>query len=67
MPINLPLTLDQLAFALKQLPKNDVEELDLMLDKKLKQTVLKRGKTAYQEFKQGNTLSLNDIKQELNV
>ncbi len=65
--ITLPLTLEQLAFAIKQLPTDDVDRLDLLLDDKLKKTVLKRSKTAYQDFKQGNTLSLNQIKQEFNV
>ena len=41
-----------------------LEELDLMLDKKMEKSVLERGKTAWQEYKNGKTLTFNQLKQE---
>lgn len=64
---NHTLTLEQIALVLKNLPKDDIGELDLMLDDDLRKKVLARSKTADEEFRQGNTLSMKDIKQEFNV
>ena len=56
--IQIPLSLEQLAIALKQLPPEKLEDLEMMLDKKFRNSVLKRGKTAYQEYRRGETLTL---------
>ena len=64
---NMPLSLEQIAWGLKQLPPDDLEELDLMLDKDFKATILERGKTAWTEHKAGNTLTLDELKKELDV
>jgi len=62
--IQITLTLEQIVFALQRLSPKKLEELDLMLDKKLQKSVLERGKTAWQEYKDGKTLTLNQLKQE---
>ena len=62
--IKIPLSLEQLAIALGQLPSEKWEDLEMMLDKKFQKTVLKRGETAWQEYEKGKTLSLNQLKEE---
>jgi len=62
--IKIPLSLEQLAIALRQLPSEKWEDLEMMLDKKFQRTVLKRGETAWREYKKGKTLTLNQIKKE---
>ncbi|MEA3463569.1 MAG: hypothetical protein U9R14_00590 [Patescibacteria group bacterium] len=62
--IQIPLTLEQIVLALQQLSPKKLEELDLMLDKKMEKSVIERGKTAWQEYKDGKTLTLNQLKQE---
>ena len=65
--IQIPLSLEQLAIALKQLPPEKLEDLELMLDKKFGNMILKRGKTAWQEYREGKTLSLSRLKKELSL
>lgn len=62
--IQTPFTLEQIAITLRQLPKQQIEELELMLDKKFQKTILERGKTAWSEYQQGQTLSLNQLQKE---
>lgn len=62
--IKIPFTLEQIVLALQQLSPKKLEELDLMLDKKMEKSVLERGKIAWQEYKNGKTLTLNQLKQE---
>ena len=62
--IQIPLLLEQLAIALKQLPPEKLEDLEMMLDEKFKKLVLRRGKTAYQEYKKGKTLTLEQLKKD---
>lgn len=62
--IQIPLSLEQLAIALKQLPPAKWEDLELMLDKKFQKTILERGKTAWQEYKKGKTITLDQLKKE---
>lgn len=62
--IQIPLSLEQLAIALRQLPEEKLEDLELMLDKKFGKIILKRGKNAWQEYKEGGTLPLAQIRKE---
>lgn len=62
--IQIPFSLEQIAMALGKLSPAKWEELELMLDKKFQKTVLKRGKTAWQDYKKGNTIALNQLKKE---
>lgn len=62
--IQIPLSLEQLAIALKQLPPEKLADLEMMLDEKFRKLVLRRGKTAYQEYKKGKTLTLEQLKKE---
>ena len=62
--IQIPLSLEQLAIALKQLPPAKLEDLELMLDGKFKKLILKRGKTAWRDYRKGKTLSLAQLKKE---
>jgi len=62
--IQIPLSLEQLAIALKQLPPEKWEDLEMMLDEKFRKLILKRGKNAYQQFKKGKTLTLEQLKKE---
>jgi hypothetical protein len=59
--IQIPLSLEQLAIALKQLPPEQWEDLEMMLDEKFRKIILKRGKTAFEEYKKGKTLSLKEL------
>lgn len=65
--IQIPLTLEQLAIGLKQLPLNRLEDLELILDEKFGKIILKRGKTAWQEYRKGKTLSLRQLKKEFSL
>ena len=65
--IQIPLSLEQLAIALKQLPPEKLEDLEMMLDEKFRKIVLKRGKTAYREYKKGETLTLEQLKKEFSL
>ena len=58
------LSLEQLAIALRQLPVEKLEDLELMLDKKFGRMILKRGKTAWREYKEEKTLSLAQLRKE---
>ena len=62
--IKVPLSLEQLAIALNQLPPKKWEDLELMLDKKFQKTILERGKTAWQEYEKGKTITLDQLKEE---
>ncbi|MBA3046781.1 hypothetical protein KKC83_00370 [Patescibacteria group bacterium] len=62
--IQINLTLEQIAATLRKLSPKKKEELDLLLDKELQKNVLNRGATAWQEYKKGETLSINQLKQE---
>ncbi len=62
--IQIPLSLEQLAIALRQLSKAKWEDLELMLDKKFQRTILERGKTAWQEYKKEETITLNQLREE---
>ena len=62
--IKVPLSLEQLAIALSQLPPKKWEDLELMLDKKFQKIILERGKTAWMEYKNGKTVSLDQLKKE---
>ena len=65
--IQIPLSLEQLAIALKQLPPEKLEDLEMMLDEKFRKIVLKRGKTAYRKYKKGETLTLEQLKKEFSL
>ena len=65
--IQIPLSLEQLAIALRQLPPEKLEDLEMMLDEKFSKIVLKRGKTAYREYKKGETLTLEQLKKEFSL
>ncbi len=65
--IQIPLSLEQLAIALEQIPAEKLEDLEMMLDKKFRKLVLKRGKTAWQQYKRGKTLTLKDLKKEFSL
>jgi len=65
--IQIPLSLEQLAIALKQLPPEKWEDLEMMLDEKFRKLVLKRGKTAWKEYKKGKTLTLEQLKKEFSL
>ena len=62
--IQIPLSLEQIAFVLKQLPPEKLEDLESMLDKKFQRLILRRGKTAWREYKAGKTISLDQLKKE---
>ncbi|MDO8663830.1 MAG: hypothetical protein Q7K28_03295 [Candidatus Wildermuthbacteria bacterium] len=62
--IQIPLSLEQIAIALKQLPPEKLEDLELMLDKKFQRLILRRGKTAWREYQTGKTISLSNLKKE---
>ena len=62
--IQINLTLEQIATTLQKLSPKKKEELDLLLDKKLQKKILSRGATAWQEYKKGETLNINQLKQE---
>jgi len=65
--IQIPLSLEQLAIALKQLPPEKWEDLEMMLDEKFKKLVLRRGKTARKQYKKGKTLTLEQLKKEFSL
>ncbi len=62
--IQIPLSLEQIAIALKQLPPAKWEDLELMLDKKFQKTILKRGETAWQEYEQGETIEIKELQKQ---
>ena len=62
IPINF--TIEQIATILQKLSPRKKEELDLLLDKKFQKDILTRGATAWQEYKNGNTLNIDQLKQE---
>jgi len=62
--IQIPLSLEQLAIALKQLPPEKLEDLEMLLDEKFRKLVLRRGKTAYQQYKKGKTLTFEQLEKE---
>lgn len=62
--IKVPLRLDQLAIALRQLPPSKWEDLELMLDQEFETTILQRGKNARQDYKKGETLTLKELQKE---
>lgn len=62
--VKIPLSLEQLAIALKQLSPEKWEDLEMILDKKFRKIVLKRGEKAYQQYKKGKTLTLEKFKKE---
>jgi hypothetical protein len=49
--VQIPLSLEQLAIALRQLSPERLGDLEMLLDKKFTRLVLKRGKKAYQVIK----------------
>jgi hypothetical protein len=61
----IPLTISQIVFAIRQLSKNQLELLEIELDQDFADEVLRRGQTVWQEYKQGNTLNLDQLKKEL--
>jgi len=65
--IQIPLSLEQLAIALRQLPPEKWEDLEMMLDEKFRKLVLKRGKTAWQQYKECKTLTLEQLKKEFSL
>ena len=65
--VQIPLSLEQLAIALRQLPSEKWEDLEMMLDEKFRELVLNRGKTAYRQYKKGKTLSLKELKKEFSL
>lgn len=65
--VNFPLTLQQIAMGLRQLPKEDLETLDVMLDEEFSNTLEERKNTAWNEYQQGGTLTLESLKKELDV
>jgi len=65
--IQIPFSLEQLAIGLKQLPPEKWEDLEMLLDEKFKKLVLRRGKTAWKQYKKGKTLTLNQLKKELSL
>ena len=62
--VKISLSLEQLADALRRLPPEKLEELEILLDKKFTYTILKRGKKAKEEFKKKKTLTLEELKKE---
>ena len=62
--IQIPLTLEQLAIALRQLPPQKIEDLEMLLDEKFGKKILKRMKIGYKQFKRGKTISLGEIQKE---
>lgn len=63
--VQMPLSLDQLAVALSRLSKAEIKNLiEMSLDRSLEKKVLRRGASAWQEHKKGNTLSLKELQQE---
>ena len=62
--VKISLSLEQLADALRRLPPEKLEELEILLDKKFTCTILKRGKKAKEEFKKKKTLTLEELKKE---
>lgn len=65
--IQIPLSLEQLAIALKQLPPEKLGDLEMLLDTKFRKLILKRGKTAYQQYKRGKTLTLEQLRKEFSL
>ena len=65
--IQIPLSLEQIAIALKQLPPEKLEDLEMMLDEKFRNLLLKRGKTAWQQYRGGKTLALKQLKKEFSL
>jgi hypothetical protein len=62
--VQIPLSLEQLAIALRQLSPERLKDLEMLLDKKFTQLVLKRGKKAYQAYKKGQTIGLDQLQKE---
>ncbi len=58
MPATVQLTLDQVAAALRKLSPGERESLELLLDPKLTQTLLRRSR----EARQGKSISLKESK-----
>lgn len=63
----IPLMISQIAYALKQLSPDQVELLEAELDQDFADEILTRGQTAWQEYEQGNTLTLDQLRKELNL
>ena len=61
----IPLTITQLAYGIKQLSKEQLEMLELELDEKASNEILKRGKEVWKDYKRGETLTLDDLKKDL--
>ena len=62
--ISLPLTLEQIAFSLKQLSRTDLEILEELMDKKFQKTILSRGKEIVSQYKKGQTVSLKQLQRD---
>ncbi|OGH20672.1 MAG: hypothetical protein A3D74_05210 [Candidatus Levybacteria bacterium RIFCSPHIGHO2_02_FULL_37_13] len=62
--ISLPLTLEQIAFSLKQLSRTDLEILEELMDKKFQKTILSRGKEIVSQYKKGQTDSLKQLQRD---
>lgn len=62
--ISLPLTLEQIAFSLKQLSTTDLEILEELMDTKFQKTILSRGKEIVSQYKKGQTDSLKQLQRD---
>lgn len=62
--IQMPVSLEQLATALRQLPPSKVEGLEMLLDQDFAKIVLARAKTARRHRQKGQTLSLARLQKE---
>jgi hypothetical protein len=62
--VQIPLSLEQLAIALRQLSPERLKDLEMLLDKKFTRLVLKRGQKAYQAYKKGQTIGLDQLQKE---
>lgn len=56
--VTMPLTLEQIAFSLRQLSHIELELLEELIDKKFQKTILSRAR------KNGQTTSLYELQQE---
>lgn len=62
--ISLPLTLEQIAFSLKQLSRKDLEILEELMDKKFQKMILSRGKEIASQHNKEQTVSLKQLQRD---
>lgn len=62
--VSLPVSLDQLAWSIEQLSRNELEALELAFEPKERGEILRRRKTIRDAARRGRALELADLQAE---